>query len=94
LKAGYLRILCEKIEYLKPMDLHALLKSITNLLIYSRGKTGRNELEWFYEEGYFAKLTEIAKGSQIHSLMETYCELVLTLVVEPEFCDRFFVKER
>jgi hypothetical protein len=57
LKAGYLKILCDKIEFLKPADLHALLKSIGNLLVYSRGVSTKNEFQWFYSEFYFEKLT-------------------------------------
>jgi hypothetical protein len=90
LKAGYLKVLCDKIEYLKPMDLHALLKSIGNLLVYSRGTSTKNEFEWFYMSGYFASLTNIVKENPIHSLMETYCELSLKLLVEKEFCTQFF----
>lgn len=61
LSAGYLKILCDKITYLKPTDLHALLKTIGNLLVYSRGTSSKNEFEWFYSEGYFEKLTFIVR---------------------------------
>ena len=63
LKAGYLKILCDKIEYLKPQDMHSLLKSIGNLLVYSRGQSGKNEFEWFYTSFYFEKLTNIVRDN-------------------------------
>ena len=61
LSSGYLKILCDKIDYLKPTDLHGLLKSIGNLLVYSRGTSAKNEFEWFYSSFYFEKLTAIVR---------------------------------
>lgn len=88
-----LRRLCSLIQTFHPHDLHPVLMSIGNLLVYSRGQSKANEFDLFYTEGYFETLMDRLKHNDCHSLMEASLELMTKLFVEHEFFERLFVQK-
>lgn len=89
--SGMLSKLCKMLKQFVPQDLHSLVISIGNLLVFSRGKTDQNQFEWFMREGYFELLLQKAKDNDCHSLSESFLELMTKLLVEKEFTDKMFI---
>jgi hypothetical protein len=88
-----LRRLCVCLESFHPHDLHPVLMSIGNLLVYSRRQTTVNEFDWFYTEGYFETLMTRLKHNDCHSLMEASLDLMTKLLVEHRFFERLFEQQ-
>lgn len=88
-----LRKLCNMLKQYVPQDLHSLVITIGNLLVFSRGKTDQNQFEWFMREGYFELLLQKTKENDCHSLSESFLELMTKLLVEKEFTDKMFVSK-